>query len=98
MEYIIFLGKGQYFRKFGVIYREDRQVMVVSFANKTVHATLEASYEHEHGTNPFRDLEKNRYSEVLSDGDCIIYSKNASFLFIFHDYTSIVSASAILAS
>lgn len=41
---------------------------------------------------------KNRYSEVLSDGDCIIYSKNASFLFIFHDYTSIVSASAILAS
>lgn len=90
LEYIQFLGRGQYFRKCGVIYRQDRQVMLVSFTNKTVHSALESNYEDQHGTNPHRDLEKNRYSEVLSDGDCIIYSKNSSFLFIFHDYTSVV--------
>ena len=90
LEYLQFLGKGQYFKKFGRIYRPEHQVMLVEFSNKTVHSALEASYEALHGSNPFRDLEQNRYSEVLSGGDCIIYSKNASFLFVFHDYTSVV--------
>ncbi len=90
LEYMQFLGKGQYFRKFGVIYRQERQVMLMSFINKTVHSALESSYEDRHGTNPYRDLEQNQYAEVLSGGDCIFYSKNASFLFIFHDYTSVL--------
>lgn len=90
LEYMRFLGKGQYFRKFGVIYRQESQVMLVSFTNKTVHSAFEVSYEGVHGTNPYRDLEQNRYAEVLSGGDCIIYSKNSSFLFIFHDYTSVI--------
>jgi hypothetical protein len=90
LEYMRFLGKGQYFRKFGMIYRQESQVMLVSFTNKTVHSALELSYEGLHGTNPYRDLKQNRYAEVLSGGDCIIYSKNSSFLFIFHDYTSVI--------
>lgn len=89
LEYMQFLGKGQYFKKSHSIFQPRVQVMLVGFANKEVHAAFEASYHLEHGTNPFRDLESNRYSEVFSEGDCIIWSKNSNFLFIFHDYTSV---------
>jgi hypothetical protein len=90
LEYVRFLGKGQYFKQFGVIFQPAKQVMLVAYCSKDVHSALESSYEAQHGSNPYRDLEKNKYSEVLSGGDCIIYSKNANFLFIFHDYTSVI--------
>jgi hypothetical protein len=89
LEYVHFLGKGQYFRKRRRIFDASSQVMLVLFASKQVHASIESSYELEHGTNPFRDLELNAGAEVLSQGDCIIWSKNDSYLFVFHDYTSI---------
>lgn len=89
LEYMSFLGRGQYFRKRGKPFDEERQVMVVDFVNKPAMGAFEAHYVLEHGTSPSTDLMQNRYAESFSDGDCIIYSKNDSFLFLFHRYTAI---------
>jgi hypothetical protein len=89
LEYIYFLGKGQYFRTRHRIFDLKSQVMLVDFVNKQVHSTFQATYQARYGTHPVRDLEKNVYSEVLSGGDCVIWSKNDNYLFVFHDYTSI---------
>ena len=32
---------------------------------------------------------KNKFSEVINDGECIIYSKNKGYMFVLHDYTAI---------
>ncbi|BEP70864.1 MULTISPECIES: hypothetical protein [unclassified Variovorax] len=87
LEYMTFLGKGQYFKKFGTVFQSSTHVMLFDFFNKQVMQTIEFSYEAWHESNPFRDLEQNAYSEVLSDGDCIIYTKNNKFMFVFHEYT-----------
>lgn len=89
LEYIHFLGKGQYFKKRNRIFDPSSQVMLVQFANKQVHSSLQTAYQAKHGSHPVRDLEQNPASEVLSDGDCVIWSKNDKYLFVFHDYTSI---------
>lgn len=90
LEYLQFLGKGQYFKVTQQVFRPVTQVMLLDYVNKEVLSNLESSYEVHHGTNPFRDLTLNKYAEVLSGGDCIIYSKNRSFLFLLHDYTAII--------
>lgn len=89
LEYIQFLGRGQYFKAFGVPFDPKKHVMLVDFSNKQVHHSLETSYEGKLGSNPYRDLERNPFSEVISEGECLIWSKDHDFLFIFHDYTSI---------
>ena len=89
LEYISFLGRGQYFRKRGRPFDERRQVMIVDFINKPVMASFEANYRLQHGTSPFSDLMQNLYAESFSGGECIIYSKNDRFLFLFHGYTAI---------
>jgi hypothetical protein len=89
LEYISFLGRGQYFRKRGTPFDDKRQVMIVDFVNKPVMVTFEAHYRLQHGTSPFADLMQNRYAESFSDGDCVIYSKNDRFMFLFHSYTAI---------
>jgi hypothetical protein len=89
VEYIRFLGKGQYFKRRGRIFDEKNQVMIVDFANKEIHSILEDSYIDKHGSHPVRDLEMNPYSEVISSGECVIWSKNENYLFFFHDYISI---------
>jgi hypothetical protein len=90
LEYISFLGRGQYFRKRGKPFDQDTQVMIVDYVNKLVMSTLSEDYVHAHGTNPFSDLLQNRYSESFGDGECIIYSKNDRYLFLFHSYTAII--------
>ena len=90
LEYISFLGRGQYFRKRGKPFDQDAQVMIVDYVNKLALSALSENYVHQHGTNPFSDLMQNRYSESFSDGDCIIYSKNDRYLFLFHSYTAII--------
>jgi hypothetical protein len=89
VEYIHFIGKGQYFKKHRKAYNPDRFVMKILFANKQVTRSLQESYIESHKSNPFRDLEKNKFSEVIYDGECIIYSKNKGYMFVFHDYTTI---------
>ena len=89
LKYMEYLGKGQYFKRTGRVFQTSTHVMLFDYVNKEVMRFIEGNYGIEHGSNPFRDLEQNHYSEVLSDGDCIIYSKNLTFLFLFHDYTGI---------
>lgn len=90
LEYISYLGRGQYFRKRGKLFDEDSQVMIINYVNKQVMASLTADYTLRHGTNPFADLIQNRYSESFGGGECIIYSKNDRYLFLFHNYTGII--------
>ena len=63
--------------------------MKILFANKQVTSSLQGSYIEKHKSNPFRDLEKNKFSEVINNGECIIYSNNKGYMFVFHDYTAI---------
>ena len=90
LEYISFLGRGQYFRKRGKLFEQGAQVMIVDYVNKLVMSALSENYVHQHGTNPFSDVVQNRYSESFGDRECIIYSKNGRYLFLFHSYTAII--------
>ena len=89
VEYINFLGKGQYFKIYQVPFEPEKFVMQLLFANKQIMGAIKESYAQKHGTDPIRDLEKNGYSEIINSGECIIYSKENSFMFVFHDYTVI---------
>jgi hypothetical protein len=89
LDYISYLGRGQYFRKRGRLFDQNTQVMIVDYANKQMLSALEAEYGHVHGANPFEDIQKNKYAQIYSAGDCIIFSKNDSYLFLFHSYTAI---------
>ena len=89
VEYIDFLGKGQYFKKKKVPFNPGTHIFNIRFANKLFIQSFQDSYKDSHGTNCFRDLEKNNYSEIINGGECIIYSKNRGYMFVFHDYTVI---------
>lgn len=89
VEYIGFLGKGQFFKKHRTVFNPRDFVFDISFANKQIIRHFQESYEAQHKSNPFRDLEQNGYSEVINGGECIIYSKNRGYMFVFHDYTVI---------
>ena len=89
LAYMEFLAKGQYFRKTRQMLIPAKQVMLFRFVNKEILLYVKSDYETRHQSNPFRDLERNAGSEVLAGGDCIIYSKNKNYLFVFHDYIGI---------
>ena len=89
VEYISFLGKGQYFKKNKKVFNPNKYVMQPLFANKQVSKPFKEAYQKEHNSNPFTDLHTNKYSEVINDGECVIYSKNNGYMFVFHEYTVI---------
>ena len=90
VEYMTFLGKGQYLKTTGSIFNEATHVMTLEYISKDIFVELEASYRQKHKSNPFRDLEQNLYSEVVNGGQCIIWCKNDRYLFIFHDNTAVI--------
>jgi len=89
VEYIEFLGRGQYFKKNKVPFNPNTQVFNIRFANKPFIQSFQESYRDNHGTNCFRDLEQNEGTEVINGGECLIYGKNRGYMFVFHDYTVI---------
>ena len=89
VEYIEFLGKGQYFKKHKIPYNPNTQVFNIRFGNKAFIQSFQESYRDKHGTNCFRDLEQNERTEVINGGECLIYQKNKGYMFVFHDYTVI---------
>lgn len=95
IEYMHYLGKGQYFKlnhnKLTYkLYNPREQVMLVEFVNKQALYPLEGSYTKRHKTNPFQDLQRNPYTEVINSGECLIWAKNNNFLFVFHNYTAVI--------
>lgn len=60
LEYILFLGKGQYFRKHKRPYDETKQIMIIGFSSKIVMSSLEKNYSTRHISNPFSDLKLNK--------------------------------------
>ena len=67
----------------------SRYVLLRRFYNKQVSASFEANYEERFGSNNFRDLEANLYTEVIASGESMIYCKNDKYMFTFHDYVVI---------
>jgi len=90
IEYIRYLGKGQFFKLKRVPYNPSNQVMYVNFVNKQVLSPLEGEYTGRHKANPFQDLQQNPYTEVINNGECLIWAKNNNFLFVFHNYTAVI--------
>ena len=90
IEYIYFLGKGQYFKSTNRLFNPSKQVIEFDYINKPVLDYVEKNYSVEHSSNPFRDLEKNELTEVVNNGECLIWSRRNQYLFIFHDYTAII--------
>jgi hypothetical protein len=90
IEYMEFLGKGQYFIEQEEIFNPEIQVMVYQYANSEVLRWLEARYRVQQHSIPFRDLEKNPNARVIEGGQCTVLSQDKnSYLFLFHDSTAI---------
>ncbi len=82
IEYIRYLGKGQYFKLKHRPYNPREQVMLVEFINKLALDSLEGSY--------IQSLRLDSYTEDINNGECLIWSKDNKFLFIFHNYTAVI--------
>lgn len=89
LEYATFLGKGQYFKRHRKVFNSGQHVFLFQWFDKRVTSSFENHYEGRHGSNNFRDLEQNSYTEVIASGESMIYSKNDKYLFVFHDYIGI---------
>jgi len=82
IEYIHFLGKGQFFKKNQQVFNPNQFVMEVLFANKTITKSLEEAYILKHKSHPWTDLGSNKYTEVINGSECMIYSKNNNYMFV----------------
>ncbi|CTP83300.1 hypothetical protein A6R71_16640 [Xanthomonas translucens pv. arrhenatheri] len=89
IQYLTFLGKGAYFKKFKKPLRSSNQIMLIDLHNKQILASFEQAYEAKHGTRPVRDLETNPRSEVIEPGQSVIWSKGTTFFIVLHDYLGI---------
>src|SRR5690606_26256312 len=72
IQYLSFLGKGVYLKKFKKPLRPSGQVMLFDLHNKQVLASFEQAYEAKHGARPVRDLQINPRSEVIEPGQSVI--------------------------
>jgi len=89
--YMEYLGKGQYFKKTTKIYSKSKYIMIFKYMNKEFNIIFSDSYLKQFGSDNFKDLSKNPYSEVINNGECIIYAKeNNKYLFVFHSHTTII--------
>ena len=82
IEYMRYLGKGQYFKLEHKLYNPRKQVMLVEFVNKPVLDSLGGSY--------IQNLQQYPDTEVINNGECLIWAKNNNFLFVFHNYTAVI--------
>ena len=90
VEYLNYMGKGEFFKRHKIPYDPNRHVMEIQLINKQVLGPLEKTHFDRHGSNPFRELALNSRSEVINEGECVIFSKSNEFLFIFHHYTAVI--------
>ena len=88
MEY---LGKGQYLKKTGKIFSKSNLVMKFIYMNKEANILFSNEYKKKTGINNFDDLLKNKYTEKVGNGECMVYSKkNNEYMFVFHHHTIII--------
>jgi len=89
-DYSVFLAKGQYLRRSKQVFDPaERVIHVRVFLSKALTGALESEYRVTHGASPFEDIRANPLCETLGSGECLIWSKNYEYLFLFHHYTSI---------
>ena len=82
IEYMHYLGKGQFFKLKHRPYNPREQVMLVEFVNKQALHPLEGSY--------IENLRLDSYTEDINNGECLIWAKNNKFLFLFHNYIAVI--------
>jgi hypothetical protein len=90
VDYLTYLAKGQYFRKTGHIFDEQKMVAQIEFVNKPVLSALKANYKGQHWSDPILDLIKNPNSESFGKDECVIWTRESDYLFILHHYTAIM--------
>lgn len=90
-EYMEYLGKGEYLKQTNKVFSKYKNVMTFLYLNKEANIIFSDKYKKSHGTNNFNDLMKNEYTEVLNEGECMIYTKDKNkFMFVFHHHTVII--------
>lgn len=90
VDYILYLAKGQYFRKTRNIFDEQTMVAQIEFVNKQVLSALKSSYTTQHSSDPVLDLMRNPNSESFGKDECVIWTNENDYLFILHHYTAIM--------
>ncbi|MCF5910532.1 MAG: HNH endonuclease [Shewanella sp.] len=88
IEYLIFLGKGLFFKKYNYPYNKSKHVFIFDVFNKELHENIFDGYFVNNNSHPIRDLEKNDYTEVISPGECLIWSKKGTYYIVFRDVLS----------
>ena len=82
-EYASYLAKGQYYKEHGNFLCLKRNIIFCDLLPNQFVKNLNLSYKQANDSLPFDDLVKNPHSEVILDGECIIYSKNNKYMFVF---------------
>tara|TARA_R110001583_G_scaffold81459_3_gene217333 strand:+ start:51 stop:788 length:738 start_codon:yes stop_codon:yes gene_type:complete len=84
-KYGVFLTKGEYFKKHGILLKTDEKIVLVTWGGTHLIKELLSSYKEAHGTNPFEDLILNENVENIFEECFIIVGKNGDeFSFIFN--------------
>lgn len=74
----------------GKVFDPTTRLIEIDYITKQVFLAIEKDYQSKFNSSPFRDLEKNPLAEVINGGQCIIWSRDDQYLFIFHDSTAII--------
>jgi len=82
--YIDFLAKGQYFKKHLKPLNLNLHMVDFQLVNRQEIIGIEKHYQIRHGRNPLQDLQNNPKTEVIENGECLIYSNKKEYLFFFH--------------
>jgi hypothetical protein len=90
-EYSDYLAKGQYFKRHKKPMNPNEFIVTFSIVGNNVMSNLRERYRSQHRTDPFEDLKKNKYTEVIGDGECLIWSKNERTLFAFYGGSAIIT-------
>lgn len=89
--YMEYLGKGQFFKKTGKIYSKSKYIMIFTYINKESNIIFTEKYKKIHTSDNFKDLKENLYTEVVYNGECLIYAKEYyKYMFVFHKHTVVL--------
>ena len=90
VEYMWFLGKGQFLIETGKLYDPDKYVMQLKWYNKIITKSFEENYRTQFESNCFEDLKKNPLAKLINEGECIIHIQNKfSYGYFLHNYIAI---------
>jgi hypothetical protein len=84
IRYITYLGRGQFFKERKTVYDRSTHVFEFFWIPKTDLGSFAKAYKNELGSDPIDDLMLNLGSEVITNGECIVHTKDSEYLFVLH--------------